>query len=317
MPMGFLIGLGSGLASAVLCYSVARGSPLLSTLLLLLTPLPSLLAGLGWGWLPAIAGATVGTLVMGFATSASFAIGYFLALGLPVVLASYLAYLSRPSPRDPAQSEWYPAGRLLAAISLYGGALPVLVLPLIGGSYDILRAPMAEFLRRVSERTSTDLGMKPLSDPQIEGLAEYFTNVLPGALAAYWLAVFTVNLYIAGRIARASGQFGRDWPDLAALAYPAFFPFLVAAALAASFAPGLVGVVGTSFSGALLLAYLLAGLALMHFIARGRAPWLLWLVYAGLILFGPYVAFALMLGGMLEPAFKLRQRFGAPPPPTT
>jgi uncharacterized SAM-binding protein YcdF (DUF218 family) len=66
-----------------------------------------------------------------------------------------------------------------------------------------------------------------------------------------------------------------------------------------------------------LLAYLLAGLALMHFIARGRAPWLLWLVYAGLILFGPYVVFALMLGGMLEPAFKLRQRFGAPPPPTT
>jgi hypothetical protein len=243
-----------------------------------------------------------------------FAIGYFLALGLPVVLASYLAYLSRPSAEDPAQQEWYPPGRLLAAMTLYGGALPVLVLPLIGGTYEILRAPMAELLRRVSNRTSTDLHMRPLDDPQVDALAEYFINVLPGVLAAYWLAVFTLNLYMAGRIARASGQFGRDWPDLAALAYPTGFPFLVAVALAVSFAPGLAGVVGTSFSGALLFAYLLAGLALMHFIARGRAPWMLWFVYLGLVLFGPYLAFALVLAGMLEPVVNLRQRFGARPP---
>lgn len=316
MPMGFLIGLGSGLASALLCYSAAHGSPLLSTLLLLLTPLPSLLAGLGWGWLPAIAAAAVGTLLMGLLHSPAFALGYCLALGLPVVVASYLAYLSRPAPQERGQNEWYPPGRLLAGVSLYGGALPVLVLPLIGGSYDVLREPMASFLRSVSVRTSADLGVKPLDEQHINALAEYFTAVLPGVLAAYWLAIFTLNLYLAGRIARASGRLGRDWPDLAALAYPAGFPFLVAAALAASFAPGAIGVVGTSFSGALLLAYLLAGLAVMHFIARGRAPWLLWIVYAGLLLFGPYAAVALMLGGMLEPVVKLRQRLGARPPTT-
>jgi hypothetical protein len=316
MPIGFLIGLGSGLASAVLCYSASRGSPLLSTLLLLLTPLPSLLAGLGWGWLSAIAGAAVGTVAMAIAGSTSFAIGYFLALGLPVVLTSYLAYLSRPTAADAERREWYPPGRLLATLSLYGGALPVLVMPLIGGSYDILRPPMAEFIRRLSARTSADLGVKPLSDTQIEGLAEYFIGVLPGVLAAYWLAVFTLNLYLAGRIARASGQFGRDWPDLATLTFPPLFPFLIAAALAGSFATAPLGTVGASFSGALLFAYLLAGLAVMHFIARSRAPWLLWVVYAGLLLFGPYVAFALMLGGMLEPLLKLRQRLGAPPPVT-
>ena len=54
----------------------------------------------------------------------------------------------------------------------------------------------------------------------------------------------------------------------------------------------------------------------MHFIARGRAPWILWLVYASLILFGPYAAVALMLGGLLEPTLKLRRRFGASPPST-
>ncbi len=316
MRFGLLVGLGSGLASALLCYSAAHGSPLLSTLLLLLTPLPTLLAGLGWGWLMAMAGAAVGTLVMAMIHSAPFAIGYFLTLGLPVVLASYLAYLSRPSADDPAQQEWYPAGRLLAAMTLYGGALPVAVLPLIGGTYDIMRAPMAELLHRVSERTSADLNMKPLDDHQLDALATYFINLLPGVLAAYWLIAFALNLYVAGRVAQASGLLGRDWPDLPALAYPVGFPFLVAAALAASFATGLLGVVGTSFSGALLLAYLLAGLALMHFIARGRAPWFLWFVYLGLLLFGPYLAFALVLAGMLEPIINLRQRLRARPPTT-
>jgi hypothetical protein len=51
----------------------------------------------------------------------------------------------------------------------------------------------------------------------------------------------------------------------------------------------------------------------MHFIARGRAPWLLWFVYAGLILFGPYAAIAITLSGLIDPIFKLKQRLGAPP----
>jgi hypothetical protein len=315
MPVGFLIGLGGGLASALLFYSAARGSPLLSTLLLLLTPLPTLLAGLAWGWLPAAAGAVAGSLVMAIGASLPFAVGYFMALGLPAALVSHLAYLSRPDPHDPNRREWYPAGRLIAALSLYGGALPVLVLPLIGGGYEILRAPMGEFFHRLSTR-APELGLRPLNDQQIEALADFVVAALPGALAAYWVGIFALNLYLAGRIARASGRLGRDWPDLPALAYPPGFPLLAALSLAASFAPGIVGVAGASFTGAMLLAYLIAGLALMHFIARGRAPWILWFVYAGLLVFGPYAAVALMLGGLLEPALKLKRRFGASPPPT-
>jgi hypothetical protein len=315
MQLGLIIGIGGGLASALLFYSAARGSPLLSTALLLLTPLPTLLAGLGWGWLPAAAGAIAGSLVMAFAASLPFAIGYFLATGLPAAFASHLAYLSRPDPNDPNVREWYPAGRLVAAVSLYGGALPVLVLPLIGGSYDILRPPLVEFFSRLSTR-APELGLRPLSNQQVDALAEFVIAALPGAFAAYWVAIFAFNLYLAGRIARASGRLGRDWPDLPSLAFPPGFPLLVALAVAATFAPGVVGVAGSSFSGALLLAYLLAGLALMHFIARGRAPWILWFVYAALVLFGPYAAAILMLGGLLEPALNLRRRFGASPPLT-
>ena len=242
-----------------------------------------MLAGLGWGWLPAALGAVAGSVADGRQSPACrspSAISWRSAL--PVALVAYLAYLSRPHPHDAAQREWYPAGRLVAALSLYGGALPVLVLPLIGGTYEILRAPMGEFLRRLSARAAPELGMPQLTDVQVEALAELFVYILPGAVAAYWLGIFALNLYLAGRVARASGRLGRDWPDLPSLAYPlglssCCWPL----ALAATFVPGVLGVAGVGLSGALLLAYFFAGLALMHFIARARAPWILWLVYAG------------------------------------
>jgi hypothetical protein len=314
MRTGYLVGFGAGVASALLSYSATRGSsPLLVILLGLLTPLPSLLAGLGWGWLPAATAAAVGALATGVATGASSAAGYLLTLGVPSVLIAYLAYLSRPDAHGSDAREWYPSGRLIAAMALYAGALPVLFLPLIGGSYEALRNPVGKEFQRLSLRMP-ELGMKPMTEQQVQAFTDLFITTLPAVLAAYWLIVFTVNAYLAGRIVLASGRLVRDWPDLPAMAYPAGFPLLLLLAVGASYAPGIVGVAGTSFAGALLLAYLVAGLSLVHFIARGRAPWALWFVYAGLILFGPYAAVIITLGGLIDPIFKLKQRLGAQPP---
>ena len=106
MPIGFLIiGIGAGLASALLFYSAARGSPLLSTMLLLLTPLPTLLAGLGWGWVPAAVGAARRRGGDGLAVSSPSsrpAISW--RSGMPAALAAYLAYLSRPDPTTRASA---------------------------------------------------------------------------------------------------------------------------------------------------------------------------------------------------------------------
>jgi hypothetical protein len=319
MPVSLLIGSGSGLVSALLFYSATHGSPLLSSFMLLLTPLPSLIVGLGWGWLAAMAAALAGAVIIVGVASFSSAIGYSLALGAPVVMVAYLLYLSRPRPNDPDQREWYPIGRLIAAVSLYAGALPLLVLPVIGGSYGILQAPMTDFFRDFSARTAPELGLKPLTDQQIEALSEFVVTVLPGAFAAYWLAAFAVNLYLAGRIAHVSNWIGRDWPDLPALVYPPGFVLLLPLALLASFSSGVVRLVGISFAGALLVAYVIAGLTLMHFIARHRRmPWMLWFVYAGLLLFEPYGALALVIAGLLDAVLGLKRRLTpAPPSPTT
>jgi hypothetical protein len=88
MPTGIIIGLGSGLVSALLFYSAARGGPVLRPVLLFLIPLPSLVAGLGWGWLAAVAAAVSGAIAVGVIVSGSVVIGYLLALGVPVALAA-------------------------------------------------------------------------------------------------------------------------------------------------------------------------------------------------------------------------------------
>jgi hypothetical protein len=297
-----IIGLGSGLASALLCYSAAKGSPALSAALFLLAPLPMLVAGLGWGWLAATVAALAASIALGIASGMRAALAHGLAMGLPAVVTAYLAYLSRPDPYEEDTREWYPVGRLMAAVAIYAGALPVLVLPLIGGSYEAMRRPLGQMLQRAEA-----LGMKAFTEDQ--ALA-----ALPAAFSAYWLIILTLNLYLAGRIVLASGRLARDWPDIPAMAYPAGFPLLLVAAIAASYAPGTLGIAGTSLTGGLLVAYLVAGLALMHFIARGRAPWALWLVYAALILFGPYAAIVVTLGGLIDPVFRLKQRLGARPP---
>lgn len=314
MPHGLLIGLGSGLVSALLFYSAARGGPLLRPMLLILTPLPALVAGFGWGWLPAAAGAVGGALVVGIAVNGTIALGYALALGAPVALAAYLAYLSRPDPSDASLREWYPAGRLMAAMAIYAGALPVMLLPLIGGSYESLRPLMVEVLQQFSRRW-----MQPgtqLTDQQLQEQTDLALFLLPAGFAVQWLFVCTVNLYLAGRIALASGRLGRDWPDIAALNYPPGFPLLLPVALLAASAGGTLGIIGTSFAGAFLCAYLLAGLALTHYVGRQRAPWLVWVVYLGLFFLWPFFVPLVALAGLLDGAFSLKQRLSPSPPST-
>jgi hypothetical protein len=245
-------------------------------------------------------------------------VAYFLAVGLPAALVAYLAYLSRPAPDDEGEGkrEWYPLGRLLAALSLYAGALPVIALPWIGGSFEAVR-PMATDMLRAIVKHSDELRLKPPSDAQIDVMADTAVAVAPAALAIYWLLIMMPNLYLAGRIAGASGRLGRDWPDLPGFAYPTGFSLLLGLAVAASFAPGAVGIAGASYTGALMFAHLLAGLALVHFLAQRGARWLLWGTYAGLLFLPqPYGAILVTIAGLIEQILRLKQRLRAPPPST-
>jgi hypothetical protein len=118
-------------------------------------------------------------------------------------------------------------------------------------------------------------------------------------------------------IVDASGRALRPWPDLHSLELPNGLLLIFAGAFAASFLPGLPGLLATGLAGALLFAYVLQGLAVIHVYSLGVPfrGFLLAAVYLGILLLG-WVAILVAIIGLAEPLLGLRQRTtpGSQPP---
>jgi hypothetical protein len=322
--LNYLIGMGGGLASAVLFYSASRGSVFLSLALFILSPLPSLIAGFGWGWRAATVGGLVGSLVMAVAVSGKFALGYAIALAAPVVLTTYLVYLGRTergapdaATTDASTIDWFPVGHILAGIGFAGAAIPIAVLPLFGGTYTILEPALAEFATRFFARASADFATRPLDPAALKDLTTRMVDMMPTALASYWTILFSVNVYLAGRVTHAAGLLPRPWPNLHALELPSAVSSLLLAGIAGLFVGGTARIVGASVCGGTVIALALSGLAVIHTLARRKAPWALWPLY--ITMPSPIGLYTLLIAagvGLVEPLAQLRRRFGDASPPS-
>jgi hypothetical protein len=121
-------------------------------------------------------------------------------------------------------------------------------------------------------------------------------------------------MWIAAHIVRLSEILPRPWPDFTQIDYPYKLSFVLVALLVLSFiTPGLGGLILSGFAGALMLAFLLLGLAVVHYVTRPYPS-------RGLILFGTYVAvifigwgsLVLIVLGIVEPLIQLRKRIKLP-----
>jgi hypothetical protein len=139
-------------------------------------------------------------------------------------------------------------------------------------------------------------------------------------MAASVLSTITgiVNLVLAGRIVNLSGRLRRPWPELSAMQFPFYAPAVAGAAVAASFMPGMPGLVASVVMGSLLTAYAILGFAVLHSVTRGTGsrPLVLGGAYAAVImLFWPAILLSLL--GLADTAFDLRgqvRRKRGPPP---
>jgi hypothetical protein len=75
--------------------------------------------------------------------------------------------------------------------------------------------------------------------------------------------------------------------------------------------------ISSGFAGALLFAYMLMGLAIIHHVTRGKPqrPFILWGVYFLLLLFNSWMAGVIALLAIAEPISPLRRAFSATGPP--
>ena len=301
-------------------FASAATATALAGVLFYLAPLPVCLAGLGWGGRAALLSALTGTVViaaaLGVATAAVFAI----SIAAPSALLTHLALLSRPAitpqGRQVAALEWYPPGRIVGWAALLAGLLAGLLVLFLGYDQETYRESIREILNH-SALKELDPDGTLFTEDTIANLSTVLARALPAAFAVVWLTITLFNLWMAGLIVNASGHALRPWPDLDALELPNAFLLVFAGALAASFLPGLPGLLATGLAGALLFAYVLQGLAVIHVYSQGvpARGLLLATVYLGILLLG-WVAVIVAILGLAEPLLGLRQRAnrGAPPP---
>ena len=316
MTHRFLIALGAGILTAVVFVSAALGHPVAAAPFFLLTPLAIFLAGLALGWRTAAAAGTIATLLIAAVSNPTTGLIFAASLVVPAVLLIYLALLHRPAlaPAGTTEAvEWYPPGRLVIAAALVAAILSTASMFMLGGTRDALRAKVAPAVETMVKGLLAEIpDPGALAESDIPQLTEYAVTLLPAAAAILPLAALLFNLWLAGRITRASGQLARPWPDLAAIEFPRGSALALAGTTFAATADGMPGLAATALSGTLFVAYVLLGLAVIHFVTRGAAwrPFALWVLYAALLLVSGGVTLIVAIVGVIDGAWPLRR---APP----
>lgn len=319
----YLAGAGLGLVAAVVFASATTGPLFARFLLMFVTPLPIALAGLGWGWRAAVIAGGVGSAIILAFTSPAVAAAFAITQAAPMVVLSYLALLSRPLSEsgqpEPASDtanavEWYPVGRLVVWSAVMAGLMAIAMLAIIGGDLEALRKSLADFIKATIENGIPGAEVQPkFSEAEIASLSEIALSVLPAASAISWMGSLLFNLWLAARVTLASGQLGRPWPDLAAITYPMGTPLAFGAMLLATMLDGYPGLAASAFTGGLFIAYLMLGLAILHYTTRGQ-PWralALWALYGSLLVANIWIGIVIAMLGLAETVLHLRARSAA------
>jgi hypothetical protein len=315
MPIVF-VGLGAGAASALLLASMASRSPL-SLFLVLIAPLPIMIAAVGWNHWTGLFAAIMAALGLAAAFGEPvWILTFLIGTGLPGWWLGYLALLGRADAGG--VMEWYPPGRLVLWCAIIAGAIVLVLISNVKLDEAQFQAALKMALDRVAREYGT--AAPDMSKIDVKRASELIAGFIPPATAALGTLTMSLNLYLAARIAGISGRLRRPWPNLAALRFPPITPAIFAIALVFWFMSGVPGIVGGVVSGALVMAYAMVGFAVLHEITRSLTlrPFLLAAAYFVTIAAVWPILFMTMLG-VADSIFNFRKNAGGasqPPAPT-
>lgn len=307
MRNAILIAAGAGFVSALAFVSAMMGSPFTSFFLFLIAALPLYVAGVGWSWAASLLAASIGVLcLIGFGAKEAGVV-YAGLLGMPAVLLTQLAEQRRASPAgDKVLVRWASPGILVLLAAALASVISVTFVSLLHDNMPAVR----EEITKLVQSTPQIAGDQKLTDEQITQIADMVVALVPAAAAIVPMIGALFNLWLAGRIVMSAGQLNRPWPDLPAMRYPRGTPLiLAAAAFGASTQTGLTGMISVAVFGAFFVAYLLLGLAVIHYLTRGKSwrTFALSGIYVGLFLVNVWLAFPIILLGLADTVFALRR----------
>ena len=314
-----LIALAAGSASALMFASTMSGMPI-SLLLSLLAPLPLMVAALGWGPLSATIGGIAAASGFGVVFGLHYCLAFAILVALPAWWLGHLVLLGRPqantapgngaTPGAP-QLEWYPLGRILLWIAGFAILSSITSWLVLGKGADAIAAALRSALLQV-------LPMREgLSTGEIEQLVDALITILRGLSAMFVVTTLTLNLWLAAKISAVSGMLQRPWPDLKNTTLPPMTLVALSVALAFCFVGGTFGIMAQIVAAALMMAYALVGLAVLHTVTLSLKSRAIWLSCAyGILVLLPWSVILLIGLGIADTAFGIRQRYlrGKPPP---
>ena len=301
-----LIAIGAGAAAALLFASLASGSAF-ALVLFYLSPLPILIAGMGWNYLAGLIAAIFAAACLALALDDYFALAFIAGIGLPAWWLGYLALLARPvDGAAPQTLEWYPAGRIVLWTAVIAAAAIAITIPYFGTDAQSFHASLRSAIENalgLRSRAGGELNPEKFIDVDV------LTKLAPPMVASLTTVVLLINTWLAARIVKLSGQLRRPWPELPAISFPRLAPAALAASVAGIFLPGLLGIISDVFAAALIMAFAVLGLAVLHVVTRGIGgrPVVLAGVYTAIVIFG-WPALILALLALADLALDLRAR---------
>ncbi len=313
-----IVAIAAGAASALMFASITSGA-LISLLLFYLAPLPLMVTALGWGPLAAAVGGIAAASVLGAMLGLPYCIAFALMVALPGWWLGHLALLGRPiagAPADPTaepappQLEWYPVGRILLWIAAFALLTTTGALLTLGADVETITSS----LRRGLLRALTTSDGAPGSD--VERLVDMFVIIAPVAATVVAMVTLTLNLWLAGKVTQTSGRLHRPWPDLRSTTLPPMTLVALSVAVGLSFVGGIIAILAQVVTTALMIAYALVGFAVLHTLTLSLGNRGFWLAgtYTIVVVFGwPIVAMVVL--GIADALFGLRQRYRGRPPP--
>jgi hypothetical protein len=317
-----LIGIAAGAASALLFASVASGA-LLAIALFYLAPLPILIAAVGWSHLAGLIAAFVAAISLAAALGGFFFVSFLIGIGLPAWWLGYLALLARPAGPTPDDLEWYPIGRVVLWDAVLAALVVTFGILAIGTDAESFRSGLRGAIERLFGPRADAFKQTTFKLPGLGEMdaVEFMVLITPPTAAVVALITNLLALWLAARTVKVSGRLKRPWPDLSTLSFPSSGHALLAAALAATFLPGIVAVIAGVFAASLLMGYALLGLAVVHALTRGinGRGFILGSIYGAIFVFG-WPMLLMSLVGLTDALLDLRGRMatsrGPPSLPT-
>lgn len=313
MVTTFLIALSAGAASALMFASLLSGS-LIAIPLFYFSPLPLMVAGLGWGPVAASVGGIMAATGLGLLFGMSFLAVFVVTVALPAWWLGHLALLGRrvtvaQGDAAPAPAiEWYPVGRLLLWVAGFAALTTMGALLTLGQDSAAIQDALRPMLTRIMQASDV-----PATDRNVAATVA----MAPAAAALVAIMTLTLNLWVAGRITATSGRLQRAWPDLNTTAMPPMTLVALCVAIALTFQDGLIGIFAMIVSATLIMAYALTGFATLHMLTRNLKNRALWLGSAyALVTFLVWPIAALVVLGLADAFFGFRDRLAQPPPPS-